>query len=101
MSVQVGTRVQEGVPLEIELEPRRVVNAGEGASQTTVLEPYLTGFTQEMLGIPWYVHMYDTVIRARPPIFGTWDEYKIIQFDRQSQAIEETRMFRKLMILQN
>ncbi|KAJ0586416.1 hypothetical protein HanIR_Chr04g0151671 [Helianthus annuus] len=32
MSVQVGTRVQEGVPLEIELEPRRVVNAGEGAS---------------------------------------------------------------------
>nr|XP_022002273.1 uncharacterized protein LOC110899693 [Helianthus annuus] len=101
INVQANIGVEEGVHIEVELEPRRDVNEDEGAPQAVVLKPYLTGFTPEMFRTPYYFHMYDAVIRARPPVFGTWDEYKRIKFDRQSQAIEETRMFQKLVIWQN
>ncbi|KAJ0779147.1 hypothetical protein HanPI659440_Chr06g0223371 [Helianthus annuus] len=63
-------------------------------------EPVVTGFPPELHGSLYYKHLHEVMTQARPDEFFSWEKSTRLMYDRQTQGLEEDRVFRKAMMYQ-
>jgi hypothetical protein len=72
----------------------------QGVNPPHLLPPIVTGFTSGQYSSPYYVHLQDQISQSRPNTFDDWNEGTRMMYDRQSQELEEARLYRRAMAQQ-